>query len=79
MLLVDSNKDKMIDNLQYNKLKECVLNQLFYMIENNIDYNLEQVNDISKKIIDIRNNENLDLLLELSLYFDWEMLSNEER
>lgn len=49
------------------------------MIENNIDYNLEQVNDISKKIIDIRNNENLDLLLELSLYFGWEMLSNEER
>ncbi|MEZ7619615.1 hypothetical protein [Staphylococcus epidermidis] len=79
MLLVDSNKDKMIDNLQYNKLKECVLNQLFYMIENNIDYNLEQVNDISKKIIDIRNNENLDLLLELSLDFGWEMLSNEER
>lgn len=79
MLLVDSNKDKMIDNLQYNKLKECVLNQLFYMIKNNIDYNLEQVNDISKKIIDIRNNENLDLLLELILDFGWEMLSNEER
>lgn len=49
------------------------------MIENNIDYNLEQVNDISKKIIDIRNNENLDLLLELILDFGWEMLSNEER
>lgn len=79
MLLVDSNKDKMIDNLQYNKLKECILNQLFYMIENNINYSLEEVNDISKKIIDIRNNENLDLLLELSFDFGWEMLSNEER
>lgn len=79
MLLVDSNKDKMIDNLKYNKLKECILNQLFYMIENNINYNLEQVNDISKKIIDIRNNENLDLLLELIFDFGWEILSNEER
>lgn len=69
----------MIDNLQYNKLKECILNQLFYMIENNINYRLEEVNDISKKIIDIRNNENLDLLLELSFDFGWEMLSNEER
>lgn len=69
----------MIDNLQYNKLKECILNQLFYMIEININYSLEEVNDISKKIIDIRNNENLDLLLELSFDFGWEMLSNEER
>lgn len=49
------------------------------MIENNINYSLEEVNDISKKIIDIRNNENLDLLLELSFDFGWEMLSNEER
>lgn len=49
------------------------------MIENNINYSLEEVNDISKKIIDIRNNENVDLLLELSFDFGWEMLSNEER